>query len=204
MRVATSMCLPISSRSRIGARARPCRIILARGSQSAAVPLGASPRAISRLCSRLPTPGFPRRAHARSPPRGPPRVFRSPEDTCECPLQHSAHARTGYVAAKRIAIDPPSETPIIAARSEPDASITARRSSIRVSSVGKLPTRSDIPVPRLSNRIRRQNEAKRRKKAARLGISQANSTCETNGGVKTRSNGPSPDLIGNRDVPEPA
>ncbi len=42
-----------------------------------------------------------------------------------------------------------------AARREPAASITARTSSIRVSSVGAPPTRSDMPVPRLSNRISR-------------------------------------------------
>lgn len=42
---------------------------------------------------------------------------------------------------------PPSEIPKTAARSEPAASITARTSSIRCSSVGNSTTRSDIPVP---------------------------------------------------------
>src|SRR5438876_221600 len=54
---------------------------------------------------------------------------------------------------------PPSEAPKMAARSEPTASITARTSSIRCSSVGSWSagTGSDIPVPRLSNRITRED-----------------------------------------------
>ena len=53
-----------------------------------------------------------------------------------------------------------SECPSSAARSEPTASRTARTSSIRCSSVGSLSfgTRSESPVPRLSKRIRRENE----------------------------------------------
>ena len=49
--------------------------------------------------------------------------------------------------------------PIRAARDEPTASITARMSSIRASRVGAPTTRSDIPVPRLSKMMRRENEA---------------------------------------------
>ena len=47
----------------------------------------------------------------------------------------------------------PSEEAKIAVRLDPTASSTALRSSIRVSSVGAPLTRSDIPVPRLSNKI---------------------------------------------------
>ena len=48
---------------------------------------------------------------------------------------------------------------MIPARSEPTASMTALTSSIRVSRSGMSDTRSESPVPRLSNRIRRQNDA---------------------------------------------
>ena len=63
--------------------------------------------------------------------------------------------RSGYVAANRHAIGPPSDTPKMTARSDPAASITARTSSIRVSSEGSRSseTRSESPMPRLSNRI---------------------------------------------------
>src|SRR5215467_9119677 len=47
-----------------------------------------------------------------------------------------AAVRCGYVAANRMLIGPPSETPMNAARSDPTASITALTSSIRCSSVG--------------------------------------------------------------------
>ena len=70
-----------------------------------------------------------------------------------------AATRSGYVAANSRAIGAPSTTPKIAARWEPTASMTARRSSIRASSVGAPETRSDIPVPRLSKRINRENSA---------------------------------------------
>jgi hypothetical protein len=63
------------------------------------------------------------------------------------------------VAAKSTLIDAPSDKPKSAARREPAASITARTSSMRVSSVGAPSTGSDIPVPRLSNLISRENEA---------------------------------------------
>ena len=80
---------------------------------------------------------------------------------------------------------PPSEAPKIAARSDPTASMTARTSSIRCSSVGSslAGTGSDIPVPRLSNRISRENEARRSKPSARSGSSHASSTCETQPGT---------------------
>ena len=66
--------------------------------------------------------------------------------------------RSGWVAAKSIDIGPPSETPASAARSEPAASKTARTSSMRSSSV-PMRTRSESPIPRLSKRINRENEA---------------------------------------------
>ena len=89
-------------------------------------------------------------------------------------------------------IGPPSETPSSAARSEPTASITARTSSIRTSSDGAPLTRSDIPVPRLSNGSAGRTTRAAGVNAASDGICHASSTCETNGGMWTRSNGPSP------------
>src|SRR2546421_4050104 len=79
-----------------------------------------------------------------------------------------ADVRAGCVALNSTAMGPPSEKPKSAARSEPTASITARTSSIRSSSVGRswTLTRSDSPVPRLSKRISRLKEARRRKKRA--------------------------------------
>ena len=65
-------------------------------------------------------------------------------------------------------IGAPSEIPHSAARSEPAASITARTSSIRCSSVGASATGSDSPDPRRSNvdhpreRGERLEEARRR------------------------------------------
>ena len=75
----------------------------------------------------------------------------------------SAFVRSGYVAANRRLMLPPSEAPNTVARSEPTASITALTSSIRCSRVGgsRSGTGSDIPVPRLSNRISRAKEASR-------------------------------------------
>ena len=88
----------------------------------------------------------------------------------------------------------PSDWPKSAARSDPAASITARTSSMRCSSVARLAsgTRSDIPVPRLSKRIRRLKDASRRRNPARSGSSQPDSRCETQPLTKTRSLGPSP------------
>ena len=71
---------------------------------------------------------------------------------------------------------PPSEMPKIAARAEPTASITAPMSSIRSSIDGGLATGSDIPVPRLSNTINRENDASRVRNRASRGSSHATST----------------------------
>jgi hypothetical protein len=87
---------------------------------------------------------------------------------------------------------PPSETPKMAARCEPTASITARMSSIRSCIVGALVAGSDMPVPRLSKTISRANDARRVRRWARFGSSQASSTWETNPGTSTRSIGASP------------
>ena len=70
--------------------------------------------------------------------------------------------------------------------------MTARMSSIRSSIVGTLVVGSDMPVPRLSKTINREKDARRIKKWARFGSSQATSTCETNPGTRTRSKGASP------------
>ena len=76
---------------------------------------------------------------------------------------------------------PPSDTPKIAARSDPTVSITVRMSSIRCSSVGssRSGTRSDIPVPRLSKRISREKEASRFRKRASGGTSHPYSKFDT-------------------------
>ena len=70
----------------------------------------------------------------------------------------SPAARSGCDAAKSIAMGPPSETPTMAARREPTASMTARTSSMRVCRSGIPVTRSDRPVPRLSNKMSRQKD----------------------------------------------
>jgi hypothetical protein len=87
---------------------------------------------------------------------------------------------------------PPSETPMMAARFDPAASITARMSSIRVSRSGMPVVLSESPVPRLSNWISRENEA-RRFSASAAGPSHADSRTEsTHPLMNTRSKGPSP------------
>ena len=62
---------------------------------------------------------------------------------------------------------------------------------MRVSSVGISRGRSDRPVPRLSNRIRRENDAACRQKSTKIGCSQAQ-TRLTMKGTNRRSTGPSP------------
>ena len=80
---------------------------------------------------------------------------------------------------------PPSECPNSAARSEPTASSTARTSSMRSSRVGSssFDTRSESPVPRLSKRISRENEARRSRKCAIAGSSHISSMFETQPGT---------------------
>ena len=73
----------------------------------------------------------------------------------------SASVCAGCVAANRLHIGPPSDTPSSTACRDPTASSTARTSSMRCSRVGRCVTGSDSPVPRLSNRISRENEARR-------------------------------------------
>ena len=53
-------------------------------------------------------------------------------------------------------------------------------------------TRSDRPVPRLSNRIRRENDASRVSSRASVGSSQKTSMFDTQPGTSTKSIGPSP------------
>ena len=67
---------------------------------------------------------------------------------------------------------PPSEMPHRAVRSEPTASSTAFRSSIRSSRAGTPTTGSESPVPRLSHRISRENDASRANNSGTIGISQ--------------------------------
>jgi hypothetical protein len=70
--------------------------------------------------------------------------------------------------------------------------MTARTSSIRVSSVGTSLTRSETPVPRLSNQITRATEERLRSQATMAGWCQAYSAFEITPGTNTRSGGPSP------------
>ena len=97
-------------------------------------------------------------------------------------------ARSGCIAANMHAIEPPSDAPKITADSLPAASMTARMSSERSSSVGTFVTRSLIPVPRLSNRMRR---AKRESRSTSGGAvprrCQAYVRCDTVPGARTRS-----------------
>jgi hypothetical protein len=79
-----------------------------------------------------------------------------------------------------------------AVEEQPAASITARTSSMRVSSVGAPVTRSDIPVPRLSNRISREKEASSVRNGAKEGRVQTSSTWVRKGGMNTKSKRPSP------------
>ena len=64
----------------------------------------------------------------------------------------------------------PCDVPNSAACSDPTASITARTSSMRTSRLGMSATRSESPVPRLSNRIWRENELSRVSKRAKFPI----------------------------------
>ena len=73
----------------------------------------------------------------------------------------------------------------------PAASITARTSSIRSSRVGTSATGSDSPVPRLSKRIRRENEPSRSKKRANGGDSHWSSKWVAKPRTRTGSSGPS-------------
>ena len=96
------------------------------------------------------------------------------------------------MALKSAHIGPPSDTPKSVACFEPVASITARTSSMRTSRLGMSETRSERPVPRLSNRITRENEASRVKNRTSAGSSQNTSMFETHPNTKTMSRGPSP------------
>src|SRR5438105_8839153 len=81
------------------------------------------------------------------------------------------------------------------------ASMTARTSSMRVSSVGAPLTRSDIPVPRLSKRIRRQNEESRSRNGAKLPIDQCSSRCRDVAGDEDEiERAATADLVGDVDV----
>jgi hypothetical protein len=108
------------------------------------------------------------------------------------PYSTSADTRSGWDAANTTLIGTLSMNPASAARCDPAASITARMSSLRSSSVGAPATRSDMPVPRLSNTSTRACSAIPRSKAAQPAASHCSSTWETKLGAMTTSNGPSP------------
>jgi hypothetical protein len=94
------------------------------------------------------------------------------------PYSTSAVTHSGCDAAKTTLIGTPSETPNSAARSDLAASITARMSSLRSSSVGAPAMRSDMPVPRLSKTITRACSARPRSKVASPAASHCSSTWE--------------------------
>lgn len=108
------------------------------------------------------------------------------------PQSVSEETRSGYVAAKSMHMGPPSEMPRSAACSLPAASMTARMSSIRSSKVGQPQPRSERPVPRLSKKINRENDARRPSSPAKNGKSHDASTWEMKPGTYTKSKGPSP------------
>ena len=101
--------------------------------------------------------------------------IRAVQDEC----RHALRVRRGEKDRTRLRL-PSCRTPRPAASRQ--SSITARRSSIRSSSVATS-TRSDRPVPRLSNMIRRQNDARRSKYLRSAGSSHCSSRFETNGGT---------------------
>jgi len=108
------------------------------------------------------------------------------------PKSARAITRCGCVAAKTSANDPESPAAKTTALDDPAASSTARRSSIRTSSGGAPSTRSESPLPRLSNVIRRKRCASCSRNARRYGSSQTSSTCCVLPGIHSRSSGPSP------------
>ena len=73
------------------------------------------------------------------------------------------------------AMNAPSAQPATDARADPAASMTAMMSSTCCSSAGTPGTRSDMPVPRLSNMITRRKLARRSRKAANSGSSHITS-----------------------------
>ena len=81
--------------------------------------------------------------------------------TAPDPKAISVETDSGCTAAYRAAMEPPSDIPNRHAIVEPAAAITALMSSMRWSMVGAPTIRSDIPVPRLSKRITRENDARR-------------------------------------------
>ena len=84
---------------------------------------------------------------------------------------------------------------------EPAASITARTSSMRWSRPGNALTRSDRPVPRLSNMMTRALLPNWSSQRAKPGSSQQASACDTKPGASDRSTGPSAEhLVGDMDV----
>ena len=80
----------------------------------------------------------------------------------------------------------------MAARSDPAASMTARMSSMRTSAEAKSATRSESPVPRLSNRISRENVASLAKNSPGGPSHAYSSAVKTEPSTNTRSKGPSP------------
>ena len=103
--------------------------------------------------------------------------------------------RSGWVAANTAAMGPPSSVAAMAASFDPAASSTASTSSICSSSVGAPWSGSERPEPRRSNVITRAKLVSRSITAAIDASDQRYSTCEIQGGIQTRSTGPSPSTM---------
>ncbi len=89
------------------------------------------------------------------------------------------------------AMNAPSAQPATEAWEDPAASITAMMSSMCCSAAGTPGTRSDIPVPRLSNMITRPNVPSRSRKEAYSGSSHITSRWPGRPWIATRA-GPLP------------
>ena len=161
-RTSTSSIIRSSARAAVGVAAKRCasppctprRLVAGhrrrhRREVTAVTPLALEP--IERIVHRVAAPVAPDEAA-------------SPVIAGEAAPQQQPQRALGVGGREQQAHRAALRRPRSAARSDPTASITARTSSIRCSSVGRRSsgTRSDRPVPRLSNRISRQNDANRR------------------------------------------
>ena len=106
----------------------------------------------------------------------------------------SPSTRSGWVPANSESIVPASAHPNSTTRSNPAASMTARMSSMRSSSVATSLIRSDIPVPRLSNTATRLNRPSPSRNRANSGRSHMASTWEIHPGTHTSRCSPAPNV----------
>ena len=116
------------------------------------------------------------------------------EEPGEAVDQDQARDSSGCAAAKGIARIPPPMFAISAAVPSRPWSRTAGMSAMNSSSVGseEVGIGSDRPVPRLSNMIRRPNEARRSRSSASGGTSHWASRWPNHWSSRRRSGGPPP------------